>query len=57
MIEYRNLQEKEINRELFLSFIRHQTVVKCRRKENDEWTIKEAPFIDEIGRASCRERV
>ena len=47
MIEYRNLQEKEINRELFLSFIRHQTVVKCWRKENDEWTIKDAPFIDD----------
>ena len=54
MIEYRNLQEKEINRELFLSFIRHQTVVKCRRKENDEWTIKESPFIDDWSEADYK---
>lgn len=54
MIEYRNLQEKEINRELFLSFIRHQTVVKYRRKENDEWTIKEAPFIDDWSEADYK---
>lgn len=47
MIEYRNLSENEINRELFSCFIRHQEVVKCWRKESGEWLVKDAPFIDD----------
>lgn len=47
MIEYRNLIKDEINIELFSHFIRHQTVVKCWRKENGEWIIKDDPFIDD----------
>lgn len=47
MIKYRELYADEICRELFNGFIRHQTVTKCRRKENDEWIIKDAPFIDD----------
>ncbi|MGM9625981.1 MAG: GNAT family N-acetyltransferase [Eubacteriales bacterium] len=47
MIQYRNLQEQEINRELFSGFNRHQVVTKCFRKENDAWIIKDIPFIDD----------
>lgn len=47
MIEYRNLSENEINRELFSCFIRRQEVVKCWRKESGEWLVKDAPFIDD----------
>lgn len=47
MIQYRTLHADEINRELFQSFIRHQIVTKCFRRENNEWTIKDDPFIDD----------
>lgn len=47
MIEYRKLQENEINRELFSQFIRHQTVVKCWRRQRSEWVIKDDPFTDD----------
>ncbi len=46
MLQFRTLSKEEINRELFQSFIRHQTVTDCWRKENDTWLIKSAPFID-----------
>lgn len=54
MIEYRDLAETELNRELFSHFIRHQTVVKCWRKINGEWVIKDAPFIDDWGEADYK---
>lgn len=47
MITYRTLTEKEICRELFQQFIRHQVVTKCWRKINGKWVIREAPFVDE----------
>ena len=47
MIQYRTLTENEISLELFKDFIRHQKVTKCFRKENNEWVIKEVPFIDD----------
>lgn len=47
MIQYRNLCADEICRELFANFIRHQTVVKCWRKVNNTWVIKDDPFIDD----------
>lgn len=47
MIQYRNLNAEEINRELFQNFIRHQVVTKCWRREKGEWIIKDAPFIDD----------
>lgn len=46
-MQYRSLQEHEINRELFRDFIRRQVVTKCWRRENGEWVIKDAPFIDD----------
>ncbi len=47
MIQYRRLQEQEINRALFKDFIRHQTVTDCWRRENGAWCIKNAPFTDD----------
>lgn len=47
MTTYRILHTEEICRELFHDFIRHQVVVKCWRRENGEWIIKDAPFIDD----------
>lgn len=47
MIKYRILQEYEINRELFQFFLRHQVVNKCLRRENGEWVVRSAPFIDD----------
>lgn len=47
MIEYRIIKFDELNRKLFGSFIRHQVVTKCYRKEDGKWTIKDAPFIDD----------
>ena len=47
MTTYRILHAEEICRELFHDFIRHQVVVKCWRRENGEWIIKDAPFIDD----------
>lgn len=46
-MKYRSLQENEINRELFHDFIRRQVVTKCWRREKGEWSIKDAPFIDD----------
>ena len=54
MIEYKKLVEDEINRELFSHFIRHQTVVKCWRRDNGEWVIKDAPFIDDWSEADYK---
>ena len=47
MIEYRNISADEINRALFSSFIRRQTVVKCVRRENGVWVVRDDPFIDD----------
>lgn len=47
MVQYRTLSEKEICRELFRGFIRHQVVTKCWRREKDRWVIREDPFIDD----------
>jgi len=47
MIQYRNLCEDEICMKLFQEFVRHQIVTDCWRKENNEWIIKAAPFVDD----------
>ncbi len=46
-MEYKNLQNEEINIELFNSFIRRQEVTRCWRKEDDKWVIKDIAFIDD----------
>lgn len=47
LIEYREIRECEIQRELFARFIRHQKVKDCWRRENGEWVIREDPFVDD----------
>ncbi len=47
MIEYRILQEQEIDRGLFHAFIRHQVVDQCLRRENGVWVVRSDPFIDD----------
>lgn len=54
MMEYRSLTESEINRDLFSHFIRHQRVVKCWRRDNGEWVMKDAPFIDDWSEADYK---
>lgn len=46
MTTYRTLTEKEICRDLFRHFIRHQIVTDCWRRDNGEWVIRPDPFID-----------
>ena len=47
MMEYRVLQEQEIERGLFRNFIRHQVVDQCLRRENGVWVVRHDPFIDD----------
>ncbi|MCM1579570.1 MAG: GNAT family N-acetyltransferase [Ruminococcus sp.] len=47
MMSYRILREQEIERELFHAFIRRQAVDKCLRRENGNWVVRSAPFIDD----------
>lgn len=47
MIQYRVLTAGEICPELFQDFVRRQIVTKCWRKEDGQWLIKDAPFIDD----------
>ena len=49
--QYRELKEDEICRDLFGQFIRRQNVVKCWRRENESWVIKDDPFIDDWSEA------
>jgi len=46
-MEYRILQEQEIDRGLFRAFIRRQVVDKCLRRENGVWVVRSSPFIDD----------
>lgn len=47
MIEYRNLKIEEINKALFSSFQRYQSVNQCYRKIENHWEIRDCPFIDD----------
>ena len=44
---YRKIEAKELNRDLFAQFERHQVVGKCWRYVNEEWVIQDDPFIDQ----------
>lgn len=46
-VQYKKLQSNDITVELFHSFIRRQAVVKCMRRENGAWVVREDPFIDD----------
>ena len=51
MLQYRRLTAEEIGRALFNDFSRRQCVTKCRRREQGQWVIKDAPFIDDWSEA------
>lgn len=55
MIQYRILAEAEITRALFHSFIRHQVVTQCWRRDGERWVIKDDPFIDDWSEAEYAE--
>lgn len=44
---YRKLSEQEICRQLFAGFQRRQVVTNCWRKQDGQWLIQAAPFIDQ----------
>lgn len=46
-VQYRNLTEDELCRNLFDGFIRRQVVTKCWRRDNGKWTIRDDPFVDD----------
>lgn len=46
-MEYRELKENEIERQLFVHFIRRQTVTKCWRKVDGQWCIRDIAFVDD----------
>lgn len=47
VIVYRDLKDTELSMELFDSFERRQVVSDCWRRENGQWVIRHAPFIDD----------
>lgn len=46
-VTYREIRENELNRGLFAGFVRRQVVVKCLRRENNAWVVKDDPFVDD----------
>ena len=46
-MEYRKLKVEEINQRLFAHFDRTQHVTQCWRKENDQWVIRNVPFVEQ----------
>ena len=50
-MEYRKIEENEINCELFSHYIRHQLVTKCWRKIDGEWCIEDIAFVEDWGQA------
>lgn len=46
-VYYRALRADEICRGLFQDFVRHQDVVKCWRRDNGKWVIRDDPFTDD----------
>lgn len=47
ILQYRKLCADELCRDLFASFTRRQNVTKCWRKEENQWVIRDVPFIDD----------
>lgn len=57
MITYKVLSANDVNLPLFASFDRTQKVTKCWRKIDDEWLIKDVPFVDNWSEEDYREIV
>lgn len=50
MLEFRELRKEEVTPELFGAFQRRQVVTDCYRKEEGQWVIRSAPFVDQWSR-------
>ena len=46
-MEYRELKESELNKELFCQFNRYQEVKECMRKINGIWSAVKNPFTEQ----------
>lgn len=57
MISYKILHTKDMNQNLFDHFIRHQTVVKCWRREHGSWIIQDDPFTDDWSEDDYRQLI
>lgn len=57
MISYKILHTKDMNRSLFDHLIRHQTVVKCWRREHGSWIIRDDPFTDDWSEDDYRQLI
>jgi len=57
MISYKILHTKDMNQNLFDHFIRHQTVVKCWRREHGSWIIRDDPFTDDWSEDDYRQLI
>lgn len=49
-LEVREIKREELTRGLFESFRRHQVVVDCLRRAEDQWVVRPDPFVDEWSR-------
>ena len=47
MLTYRMLCASEVDRSLFRTFVRHQVVDQCLRREGDAWVVRSDPFVDD----------
>lgn len=47
MIIYRELLDRELDRELFRHFVRRQVVTDCWRRVDGRWTVRPDPFVDD----------
>lgn len=56
-VRYRALEEREIDRELFGTFIRRQEVTACRRWGNGAWVIRDDPFVDDWSETDYEELI
>ena len=57
MISYKILHTKDMNRSLFDHLIRHQTVIKCWRREHGSWIIRDDPFTDDWSEDDYRQLI
>lgn len=47
VVQYQTLKAEAVVPALFQGFIRRQVVTKCWRKEQGQWVIRDAPFLDD----------
>jgi len=55
-IEYQELRQEDLTKDILSNFNRYQEVKRCWRKENNQWVLKDICFIEDWNK-SKRERV